>query len=60
VPGNTPYVRNDAELQNFLRLIEQYCEYFFGVCGGEGTSAPEIWGAHRVRSSAAPDPIYSA
>jgi hypothetical protein len=34
VPGNTPYVQNEAQLQGFLRVIEEYCEYFFGVCGG--------------------------
>jgi hypothetical protein len=36
VPGNTPYVRSESELQDFLGLIERYCEYFLGSCGGAG------------------------
>ena len=27
-PGHTPYVRSSAELQSFLRRIEQFCEFF--------------------------------
>lgn len=42
VPGNTPYVRNESELQSFLRLIEQYCEFFVGVCGGKGSTPREV------------------
>ena len=34
MPGNTPYVRNDRELEGFLRRIDEYCEYFFGACSG--------------------------
>lgn len=41
VPGNTPYVRNEIELQGFLRVIEQYCEYFCGICGGKGGTPSE-------------------
>jgi hypothetical protein len=42
VPGHTPYVRNEAELQQFLRIIEEYCEYFFGQCGGKPSTPHEI------------------
>ena len=42
VPGNTPYVRTEAELQGFLGVIEQYCEYFRGRCGGQGTTPREL------------------
>jgi hypothetical protein len=42
VAGNTPYVRNQAELEQFLSRIERYCEYFFGVCGGEASTPSEI------------------
>jgi hypothetical protein len=42
VPGNTPYVRDEAELRGFLRVIEQYCEYFCGICGGEGSTLDEV------------------
>jgi hypothetical protein len=37
-PGHTPYVRDEAELQGFLGVIERYCDYFFGVCGGQPTT----------------------
>ena len=38
VPGNTPYVRSAAELEDFLSLIERFCDHFFGRCGGEPTT----------------------
>lgn len=41
-PGHTPYVRNAAELQGFLKLLEQYCDYFFGRCGGVAGTPEEI------------------
>lgn len=40
--GNTPYVRNDDELQAFLNRIETYLRYFIEDLGGEGRSALEI------------------
>jgi len=42
VPGHTPYVRNEGELQQFLKRIEQYCEYFFGERGGAASTPQEI------------------
>ena len=36
--GHTPYVRDEAELQGFLGVIERYCDYFFGDCGGQPTT----------------------
>src|SRR3954464_3482455 len=42
VPGNTPYVRNAAELHPFLRRIEQYLEFFMGEVGGRPTTPFEI------------------
>src|SRR5262249_52215931 len=41
-PGNTPYVRDAADLQRFLGVIEQFCDYFFGVCGGAPISPEEL------------------
>ena len=35
-PGNTPYVRDEPELQRFLGVIDRYCEYFMTTCGGVG------------------------
>jgi hypothetical protein len=42
MPGNTPYVRSDAELEIFLGAIERYLEFFFGVIGGRAATLPEI------------------
>jgi hypothetical protein len=42
VPGATPYVRDEAELQGFLHRIEQYCAYFTGTCGGAGSTPQEV------------------
>jgi len=33
-PGNTPYVRDAAQLHSFLRRIEQYLEFFMTEIGG--------------------------
>ena len=41
-PGNTPYVRNDKELEEFLARIDGYCEYFLGDCGGVSSSLEEL------------------
>lgn len=41
-PGNTPYVRNDAELQAFLDRFEAYFDYFFGELGGRPATPGEI------------------
>jgi hypothetical protein len=40
--GNTPYVRNEAELEAFLQRIEAYLRYFTTDLGGEGRSALEV------------------
>jgi hypothetical protein len=50
-PGNTPYVRNDAELHRFLRVIEDYCEYFFGACSGIGASPQEVRASYQSGSA---------
>jgi hypothetical protein len=44
VPGNTPYVRDEAELQQFLGVIDRYCEYFMTTCGGAASTLEEIYG----------------
>ena len=41
-PGNTPYVRNAAELAQFLGKIDQYCEFFLGTCGGTSISPHDL------------------
>jgi hypothetical protein len=42
VPGNTPYVRNLAELRSFVRCIEQYLEFFMGEIGGRPATPFEV------------------
>jgi hypothetical protein len=42
VPGNTPYVRNSAQMQLFLERIEQYIEFFVGEVGGCAVTPFEI------------------
>ena len=41
-PGNTPYVRDAAQLQSFLRRIEQYLEFFMTEIGGRAATPFEI------------------
>ena len=40
--GNTPYVQNQQELQEFLSRIEQYLLFFTDELNGEGKSALEL------------------
>jgi hypothetical protein len=41
-PGNTPYVRSEAELRAFLRRIEEYLDFFTGELGGRAATPFEI------------------
>lgn len=41
-PGNTPYVRSEADLRAFLRRIEQYLDFFTGEVGGRAATPFEI------------------
>ncbi len=38
VPGNTPYVRTAAELDNFLAVLDRYVTFFLNEFGGQTTS----------------------
>jgi len=40
-PGHTPYVRSSADLQSFLRCIEQFCEFFMQEMQGVAMSPYE-------------------
>jgi hypothetical protein len=42
MPGNTPYVRSEADLRAFLRRIEQYLDFFTGELGGRAVTPFEI------------------
>lgn len=44
VPGHTPYVRSNSELQRFLGLIDRFCEFFFATCSGEAATPDEVRG----------------
>ena len=41
-PGNTPYVRSEADLRTFIHRIEQYLEFFGGEIGGRAVTPFEV------------------
>jgi hypothetical protein len=41
-PGNTPYVRNPADLKIFLQRIDQFLNFFIGEVGGRPATPFEI------------------
>ena len=41
-PGNTPYVRSEADLQILLRRIDQYLDFFTREIGGRGATPFEV------------------
>ena len=41
--GNTPYVRNDADLATFHGWLERYLEFFFGEMGGRAATPDDIY-----------------
>jgi hypothetical protein len=60
-PGNTPYVRDEAELQEFLRVLDGYCEYFMTTCGGLASTLGEIYETlPKPSRGAAASPFQSA
>jgi peptidoglycan/xylan/chitin deacetylase (PgdA/CDA1 family) len=42
-PGNTPYVRDDRDLTEFLRRIDRYLDYFVNDLGGKPTTPFELY-----------------
>jgi len=42
-PGCTRYVRTGEEREQFLKTIDQYCEFFFGEMGGQPTTPEELY-----------------
>jgi hypothetical protein len=60
-PGNTPYVRDAAQLQSFLRRIEQYLEFFMTEIGGRPATPFEVKErALALRLAAASSPSTAA
>ena len=41
-PGNTPYVRDQKDLEAFLRWLEEYFEFFMSQVGGVSSTPLEI------------------
>jgi hypothetical protein len=41
-PGNTPYVRTEADLEVFLKRIEQYLQFFIDEVGGRAATPFEV------------------
>src|SRR6201981_4182379 len=52
-PGNTPYVRNQADLRGFLTRIAQSLDFFTGMVGGRAATPFEIQALaqHRIPQS---------
>jgi hypothetical protein len=42
LPGTTPYVRNETDLQAFLRCIDQYLDFFTREIGGLGATPLDV------------------
>ena len=42
VPGNTPYVRTERDLEEFLDRLRCYFDYFFGTLGGVAMTAMQL------------------
>jgi hypothetical protein len=42
LPGGTPYVRNAGDRAQFLRWLEEYLAFFFGVLGGQATTPGDV------------------
>src|SRR5712671_3368770 len=52
-PGNTPYVRNEADLRGFLQRIEQYLAFFTEEIGGRAATPFEVKALANRRSTPA-------
>ncbi len=43
VPGNTPYVRSEADRQRFLAWFEEFYEFFLGEIGGVPAKVSDVY-----------------
>ncbi|MBL8697866.1 MAG: glycosyltransferase [Alphaproteobacteria bacterium] len=41
-PGNTPYVRSNADLRRFLAWLESYFDFFLGTCNGMASTPARL------------------
>ncbi len=53
LPGSTPYVADEADLQKFLQWLDGYCRFFFGSLGGRATTAEDVYGWAKAPESPA-------
>jgi phosphatidylinositol alpha-1,6-mannosyltransferase len=52
-PGNTPYVRSDVDLRQFLYWLEAYLDFFTGEIGGVAATPTQVYDrAGELRRSA--------
>jgi len=42
LPGNTPYVRDEADLARFLRWLNEYLDFFFVNLNGVASTLPQL------------------
>ena len=42
-PGNTPYVRSQRDLDNFLRTMDRYFDYFIHEIGGKPMALGDLY-----------------
>lgn len=47
-PGNTPYVRDEADLRRFLAWLDGYLEFFHGEIGGRSATPRELFTRFRT------------
>lgn len=59
-PGNTPYVRSDADLERFLATIEEVLVHFRDRLGGRFTTMSALYDRMSARSGGAVSPAAAA
>ena len=48
VPGNTPYVRTEKDLEAFLNWIDEFCAFFIGTIDGRPATCTEVYDIART------------
>ncbi len=54
-PGNTPYVRTEADLDRFLDTLDGYFDFFMADLGGQPATPGEIRTLAKAADSPASD-----
>ena len=59
-PGNTPYVRTEAERERFLAWLDEYYSFFREEIGGRAASWREVrFGPTRARAVGTPELVLA-